>query len=975
MDRIVVKDFYLRYAVIMKWVVVLLFSFFIVFNLSTTATAAQAQGYRENQLIVKYTPVADSVVTEIFRHPPEANPIKRFGQGISDFFSGLFSFFSPALSEKRAIKKQFSELIVDFGINHQEALFSAEQSADNPGEHRTIQLSQFDVKEHQNPISRVYIVTISNKTVEEVVTAFKASGLVEYAQPNFLYHFLKTPNDEMFPQQTSYKQINSEKAWDKRTDSSVVIAVVDSGINYNHPDLKDNIWTGTFTVDGKTYSDVHGYDFVQNDTDPMDEYGHGTTVAGVIGAVGNNGIGGTGLAWKATIMAVRVGDNEESASPDSITLSKGVVFAANNNVSVISLSIGLQNPLCSDEKTEGGIPDLLFGTSITYAIKQKDVFVASAAGNDAINAVCDMPGANPDILVVSGSNEDGKPAQTSNYGPFTWKESKIIMAPKFAVTTDLNGSYTTVSGTSFSSPLVAATAALIRSEQQISALSLRQHLINSADDTGADFTSITGADNGAKMTYGKRLNVAQALENIPSDSPGDNSSNFQNPPQSVSPPPTDPVPALSGKTFQADWVYNGIGRCWSAWSDASCTLLPHEGGTITGQQDITGDGQPDIVCSEGSGIRHATTITNIASVPIVVACERYACVACQSAENGNYAQCDGGVDPSATRISETVTLTPGCVATCTLSGAYGACLSQTNPSPVLQTPVTPTQTVGQPFPTSITGKPTPTSAQNQPIPTNPPINNAALPLMIAAENYNTEYSSQAPTYIYGWLTEGALSGSTGSAKDQKILQQITVVKNVSGNTIKMMMVSSYATLEYLLTKYKTEMKSAGITIIGYNTEGPPVSTPQDELNRLSDSTTNNSVAKLTRLAKQHDFDVIWGPIRNVSVQVSKNPAAIKQMTDAGLLGVAFQEQQFIERETAVSREQAVKTDAAVYRAIGGPNFQIHVQIMSSRCGTKPWSKCKDFVNRIKGTIDSLAIWASGPERTALPEFAKEMRGY
>lgn len=247
-----------------------------------------------------------------------------------------------------------------------------------------------------------------------------------------------------------------------------------------------------------------------------------------------------------------------------------------------------------------------------------------------------------------------------------------------------------------------------------------------------------------------------------------------------------------------------------------------------------------------------------------------------------------------------------------------------------------------------------------------------LPIMIHADYFEPRYSSQSPAYIYGWLTEGALSNYQGAAREQRIVNEINMLRGVSGPAIKMMMVSSYATTEILM-RHSAEMKAAGITIIGYNTEGPPVSTPQDELNRLNDSTSNNSVAQLTRLAKQHGFDVIWGPIRGTAERVGQNRAAVQQMVDAGLLGVAFQEQKFIETQSAEAREQAVKRDAANYRAVGGPNFQIHVQLMSSRCGAAPWSRCRDLVQRIDTTITSLAIWASGGSDSAnLPAFIDAM---
>ena len=142
-------------------------------------------------------------------------------------------------------------------------------------------------------------------------------------QPNYIYHVAAVPNDTQYGQLWAFKNtgqtvntgtftpnsgtsgddMNIEPAWDRITDcSSVVVAVLDSGVNYNHEDLAANMWNGGSSLPN------HGHDFVDNDDDPMDPNGHGTHLAGVIGAVGNNGTGTVGVCQKASIMAVRVLD-------------------------------------------------------------------------------------------------------------------------------------------------------------------------------------------------------------------------------------------------------------------------------------------------------------------------------------------------------------------------------------------------------------------------------------------------------------------------------------------------------------------------------------------------------------------------------------------------------------------------------------------------------------------------------------------
>ncbi|QQS43809.1 hypothetical protein IPM65_06770 [Candidatus Roizmanbacteria bacterium] len=112
--------------------------------------------------------------------------------------------------------------------------------------------------------------------------------------------------------------------------------------------------------------------------------------------------------------------------------------------------------------------------------------------------------------------------------------------------------------------------------------------------------------------------------------------------------------SLESGVRQVDWVYDNMGRCWNAWSAPSCGLQQHEGGVvIPAMQDLDHDGDPDISCSQG-GTEQGTTVTNTSDKPITLSCERYVCTACATGD-GIHAQCDGGTDPNAERIVESVT--------------------------------------------------------------------------------------------------------------------------------------------------------------------------------------------------------------------------------------------------------------------------------------------------------------------------------
>ena len=156
-------------------------------------------------------------------------------------------------------------------------------------------------------------------SVDTVGAELEQDPSVIYAEPNYVRRYSVVPNDPMFDQlyalsQPSDSDIDAPEAWDTTTGSSgVVVAVIDSGVSYRHPDLDGNIWTnddppGGGDDDGNGFvDDIHGWDFVQDDATPLDLVGHGTHVAGTIGAEGNNGTGVVGVNWDVSIMPVRAG--------------------------------------------------------------------------------------------------------------------------------------------------------------------------------------------------------------------------------------------------------------------------------------------------------------------------------------------------------------------------------------------------------------------------------------------------------------------------------------------------------------------------------------------------------------------------------------------------------------------------------------------------------------------------------------------
>ena len=269
----------------------------------------------------------------------------------------------------------------------------------------------------------VHLKVGAGQTVNGSLAAYQKDTSVEYVQPNYIYHLAAIPNDTQYGQLWAFKNtgqtintgtytpnigtpgadINIEKAWDHITDcSNVVVAVLDTGVNYNQEDLAGNMWNG-----GSTYPN-HGFNFVDNNKDPMDLHGHGTHVAGIIGAAGNNTKGTTGVCWKANVMAVRAADSTGKLTTANIM--QGVNFAVANGAKVINMSLG-----------GGGAFDQAYSDAITNA-QTHDVVVVVAALNEASNNdsgttpvyPCNFP--HPNLVCVAALDQSYQLANFSNYG-------------------------------------------------------------------------------------------------------------------------------------------------------------------------------------------------------------------------------------------------------------------------------------------------------------------------------------------------------------------------------------------------------------------------------------------------------------------------------------------------------------------------------------------------------------------------------
>ncbi len=329
--------------------------------------------------------------------------------------------------------------------------------------------------------------------VGHICKQLKKMSDVEYAEPNYLGNFCDTvPDDPKFPLQwylynegqsggTPGIDIDALRAWDIETGKdSIVVAVIDTGVDYNHPDLSGNIWHNPGELpddgvdnDGNGYvDDVIGWDFVSvpsywaaddedagpEDNDPLDRAGHGTYCAGAISAVGNNGIGISGVTWNCKIMPVRIGFRRSDGSSYFLTAdaARGIRYAADNGADVINLSWVIWSA-----------PEVV-SDAIKYAYSKGIVVVGAVGNSDSRGA--GFPSDMPEVISVAATdNNDARalwllpqppmPGEGSNYGL-----GIDIAAPGVEViTTTLDSQYIEVTGTSISTAITSGLAALILS--------------------------------------------------------------------------------------------------------------------------------------------------------------------------------------------------------------------------------------------------------------------------------------------------------------------------------------------------------------------------------------------------------------------------------------------------------------------------------------------------------------------------------
>ncbi|KAF2955547.1 S8 family peptidase [Marinitoga sp. 38H-ov] len=369
-------------------------------------------------------------------------------------------------------------------------------------------------------------------TFKEGISVLKVKGEVDinklrkiegikYIEPNYIYKALAIPNDAYYSYQWHYDKIKLPQAWDKIKSANVIVAVVDTGVSFTHPDLKDVL--------------IQGYDYVDNDTDPTDpaqDVSHGTHVAGTIAAMTNNSVGVSGVNWGGygiKVMPVRVLGADGTGSLD--TVAAGVRYAVDHGAKIINMSLG------------GGANSQILHDAIKYAYNN-GVTVICAAGNE--NGPVSYPAKYTETIAVASVRYDLQRAPYSNYGP-----EVDIAAPGGDTSVDQNGdgyadgvlsttwtpnngdTYMFLQGTSMAAPHVAGVAALVYANGVTSPSEIRNVLISTAVDLGT---------SGKDDYYGYGLIDAYAALNYTGGNPNPD-------------PNPDPNPTIKTQVFALSYDY------------------------------------------------------------------------------------------------------------------------------------------------------------------------------------------------------------------------------------------------------------------------------------------------------------------------------------------------------------------------------------------------------------------------------------
>lgn len=359
-------------------------------------------------------------------------------------------------------------------------------------------------------LGNYYVFNLKKGTsIREIYPKLTTIHQIKNATPDYILKIQENPNDPYFKDLWDLSMIGMPAAWNiQHTDGKTTIAVIDTGVDYNHEDLSGTV--------------LKGKNFIKGNNDPMDDQGHGTHVAGILGAITNNNIGISGVSWGAKILAVKACDKKGDCATSNV--SRAIQYAVDSGVKIINVSIA-----------GAGSCNGTYNDTLKYAVK-KGALVITAAGNGnngdgkGVDAETQIPAGCDGALAVGAVTVDRKRSPFSNFG------TKVeISAPGGAspcgistciLSTGLNNGYTLRSGTSMAAPQVSGAAALLLAyNPSLTSQRIKSCLINSGTIIQTD------------QPIGPLINPAQALDICKPI------------PNNTTPQPSTPASSISGNVF------------------------------------------------------------------------------------------------------------------------------------------------------------------------------------------------------------------------------------------------------------------------------------------------------------------------------------------------------------------------------------------------------------------------------------------
>jgi len=417
-------------------------------NRSVASPPKPTADYAQGRLIVKFKDAQGAALTlqRSGLTPQEqcASMLKRYGAGEME------PLWKP--EHQRALERAISEKGMLNG--------------------KRVSAASLDAARLSADVSRIYVVNYQDD-IDALELARRVSQLdgVEYAEPDYTMRITLVPNDPLINTsgQDYFEYQNFFRAWDVSIgDTSITIAIVDMGIDYNHPDILGKLWTNQREIpdnniddDGNGFiDDVRGWDFQRDPSFPQDNNpindgagdggSHGTWVGGVAGANTNNGTGIAGTGFNCRLMAVKVGSGDQLTF-SNLSANRGILYAASNGADVINCSFG------STVASQSGLDAVNFATA-------RGALVVAAAGNDG-NSIPNYPASFSNALSVGSVNHIVSADRRSSFSNFG-ETVEVYATGSGILSTGPGGRYDNVSGTSFSAPVVSGLAGLIKARNR-----------------------------------------------------------------------------------------------------------------------------------------------------------------------------------------------------------------------------------------------------------------------------------------------------------------------------------------------------------------------------------------------------------------------------------------------------------------------------------------------------------------------------